>query len=353
MSPRAAFWMGGVFLSCMLLFRSILFMETNDILQLEIATYMFTGENCHHSQHILSQGPSVTSAETTGKGNDKAKNEESTVLPRICSEETLQDPIWEWHYGSLNETISRKKQLLIATYSAFGKYARLLELTSPINKAYAKHWKYDMVILQGTSLILPEDENCTPTEERSMFNKIALLLEALNQKNKYNYLLLMDADALIYDFSFDIVDLITTNETMLVAQATNPDSPPATRKINNGITLWNLHHHLTRQVAEDWNHVCRQGIPLHGDQFFLQRVLKSDDRIAAVSAVQKEFRYRSATVVKHFLRLNSRSWNDTSLDAREEEIINATTEICTHFGLDENRLERKDYTMTRAIRRVR
>jgi len=349
MNPRASLWMAGVFASCLLLFRTIILVETSALLQGYMTTCTSMQEKDRDSHDTTTQQKTATSAGMIEEGKHEAKHEKQTVFPRICSDEPLRDPIWEWHSGSTNEIVSRKKQLLIATYSAFGKYARLLELTSPINKAYAKHWNYDFVILQGTSMILPWDANCTPPEERSRFNKIDLLLEALNQKDKYDYLLLMDADAMIYDFSFDIVDLVASNDTMMVAQATNPDDPPATNNINNGITLWNLHHHLTRQVAEDWNQACRQGIPdnrpLHGDQFFLRRVLKSDDRIAALYAIKTEFHYRSATVVRHFLRLNNRSWNDTGgLDTREEQIINVTTEICARFGLDEDRLERQNYT---------
>lgn len=282
---------------------------------------------------------------------EKTANE-TRVFPRICLNESLHDPIWEWRFfgssGSVNETDSGRKRLLIATYSAFGKYAKLLELTSPINKAYAKRWNHDIVILQGTSLILQWDENCTPPEERSRFNKIDLLLEALSRKGNYDYLLLLDADTLIYDFSYDITRLFASKDTMLVAQRTHQQDPPATYNINNGITLWNLHHRLTQQVAEDWNKACRQGIPenrpYRGDQYFLRQVLHSGDRISSISSVWDEFYYRDATVVKHFQRSNNRSWNDTGLDTREERILNATAEICVRFGLDEQHLERRNYT---------
>lgn len=270
------------------------------------------------------------------------------AFPRICRDEPLREPIWEWHFFSnASKSSNNQKRLLIATYSAFGKYARLLELTSPINKAYAKIWSHDVVIVQGTTLILPWDENCTPPEERSRFNKINLLLEALKQKEKYDQLLLLDADTLIYDFSFDITQLVS-NTTMLVAQRTQKEDPRATPNLNNGVTLWNLHHPLTATVAEDWNHACRQGIPdnrpYRGDQFYLRQVLRSEERIASISTVWDEFYYRDGTVVKHFQRSNPRSWNETGMGSREERIQNTTREICDRFQIEEKNLDRRNYT---------
>jgi len=116
-------------------------------------------------------------------------------------------------------TLKDRSDSLLQVTLAFGKYARLLELTAPINKAYAKIWNHDIVILQGTAMILPWDKNCTPPEERSRFNKIDLLLEALKRENQYDQLLLLDADTLIFDFDFDMTKLVP-NTTMLVAQRT-------------------------------------------------------------------------------------------------------------------------------------
>ena len=352
MRPWISIWLAGLFLAFLFLCRTILFIETS--------AYYTERRSAYYTERVRNatilgmddRPQDLVVDQQVATAIDTSQKNEAKVFPRICLEGSLHDPIWEWLSfgtdGTANETDLTQKRLLIATYSAFGQYAKLLELTSPINKAYAKRWKHDIVVLQGASLILPWDENCTPPEERSRFNKVDLLLEALYRKDKYEYLLLLDADTLIYDFSYDIPRLFGSNDTMLVAQRTHQYDPPATDNINNGITLWNLHHRLTQQVAEDWNKACREGIPenrpYRGDQYFLRQILHSEDRIAAISTVWDEFYYRDATVVKHFQRSNNRSWNDTGLDTREERILNATKEICVRFGLDEQHLERRNYT---------
>jgi hypothetical protein len=208
-------------------------------------------------------------------------------------------------------------------------------------------WKHDIVILQGTTMILPYDENSAPPEEQSRFDKVELLLMGLSESNHFDQILIMDADTLIYDFSFDVTRLLS-EDYMLVAQRTHEDDPPATRNINNGITLWNLYHPLTEVVARDWDNACREGMPdnrpFRGDQYYLRQVLKEEDRESAVSAVWDEFYYRDATAIKHFQRSNSRSWNDTGLDSCKEKIQNATRQVCNRFSIDIAKLDDVNYT---------
>jgi hypothetical protein len=57
----------------------------------------------------------------------------------VCLDTPLPKPTWDWHnFSDSASRIPSDKRLLIATYSAYGEYARLLELTLPINKEYAK-----------------------------------------------------------------------------------------------------------------------------------------------------------------------------------------------------------------------
>lgn len=237
-----------------------------------------------------------------------SQNNNQSTFPRICLDEPLMKLKWEWYNYSQSRDMSvarnhSKGKLLIAQYSAFGKYARLLELTSPLNKAYAEQWQHDIVILQGTTMLLPYDKNCTPPEERSRFNKVALLLTAIAESTKYDQVLILDADTLIYNFSVDVTQLLP-DEYAMVAQRTDRNDPPVTRHINDGITLWNLRHPLTANIADDWDHACRDGIPdnrpFRGDQYYLRQVLKSETYDAAVWTVWDEFYYKDGTVIKHF-----------------------------------------------------
>jgi hypothetical protein len=257
---------------------------------------------------------------------------------RGCNSHPLLEPVWEWHNFSRNQNAREPEQnrLLIAQYSGnIGNYSQLLEKVAPINKAYARKWNHDFVILQGTTFIIPNDRHCNPPEERSRFNKLHLLDMALSMSTNYDQLLLLDADAMIYDFTFDITKLVT-NQTMLVAQRVHDYDPPQTWNVNNGVTLWNLHHPLTATVANAWTKACKTGLPdnrpFRGDQFYLHKVLKEENYSLAVAGVWNEFYYRDGTVVKHFQRSNMLSWNDTGLDVRLERMERVAQEICDRFN---------------------
>ena len=289
-------------------------------------------------------------------GSNTNAAEEDKEYPRICLDTPFEEPRWEWHYFSQSNSSSpsylSRKRLLIAQYSGFGKYAKLLELTSPMNKEYARRYHHDIVILQGTTLIMPHtyDQDCTPSEERSMFNKIHLLLMALSSDNDYDQLLILDADTLIYDLSHDITTLMPSEDSMLVAQKLHMEEPSTTSNINNGITLWNLKHSQTEQVARDWLRLSKNGIPdnrpYRGDQYFLRLALSIKQRESYVSAVWNEFYYREGTVIKHFQRHDQASWEyeKNSASAREERINMAVQEVCTKFDIDANALEHVNYT---------
>ena len=247
---------------------------------------------------------------------------------------TRQQPVREWYrYAHLNpnETATRaKKRLLIAQYSGYGKYARLLELTSPVNKAYAKKWNHDLVILQGITLTLPEDGVCEPPPERARYDKIELLKLALSKNESYDQLLLLDADAIMYDLDLDITTLVA-DEDLLAAHAVSSKSGPRTWNINNGVVLWNLGHFLVHRVADEWYTNTVAGVSAHkkhGDQHYLQVILKQGDGHAHVQALPTEFKYEKGTVVKHFLRAKSSHWNNTGIDEREESILSIIRDIC-------------------------
>jgi hypothetical protein len=263
---------------------------------------------------------------------------------------TRQQPIREWYrYAdlNLNETATRaKKRLLIAQYSGYGKYARLLELTSSVNKAYAKKWNHDLLILQGITLTLPEDGVCEPPPERARYNKIELLKLALSKNESYDQLLLLDADAIMYDLDLDITTLVA-DQDLLAAHAVSSKSGPRTWNINNGCVLWNLGHHLVHPVADEWYKNTAAGVAAHkkhGDQHYLQVVLKEGDGHAHVQALLTEFKYEKGTVVKHFLRAKNSHWNNTRIDEREESILGIIRDICTRHQSDCEKLEYKAYT---------
>jgi hypothetical protein len=257
----------------------------------------------------------------------------SCIKPRPVS--------WEWNYFSKNATNMTenqpRKRLLIGLFSGFDKYARMLELTAPINKAYARKWGHDLVVLQGTAYILPIDKKCTPPGRRATLNKIHLLLNALEKRDAYDQLLLIDTDALVYDFDKDITALLP-DKYMLAAQRVKENSTVVeTYNINAGVMLWNLHHPFTLSFAREWDKLARKQImqkTIRGDQQPLHQLLRKSPKIESnVYSLSDEFAYGHGTVIKHFIRhVEHRDWNDPNLvDHREDRIKRTAETICQRY----------------------
>jgi hypothetical protein len=267
---------------------------------------------------------------------------------------------------------------LIAQYSGFGAYSQILNEVAPINRAYAQKWGQDYVTLEGTALqfpglryyngdsIIPNDESgdtntdselCPGLENgyevQSTFNKIPLLFHALEETNVYDQVLILDTDTMIVDFDFDITTLllssVTTqakpvdhsNEYFVAAYRVWWTDWPWTWDINAGITLWNLNHATTRQVAQTWLSTSltypKDILLKNDDQFFLQRALMSIGwwrRMRhGVRTVREEMEYYDATLIKHFKR-DARSWTRTSLEQRLLRIQESKVAVCERWPKD-------------------
>ena len=275
-----------------------------------------------------------------------------------CLDQPRRQPTWSWIHNS-NKTYVRnmppsppllppRRRMLIAQYSGYGNYTQLLDLTMPVNKAYARKWNHDFVYLQGTTLTFPKDGPCEPPNERSRHNKLYLLQTAWHKRSDYDVLLTLDADAMIYNFSSDISDLVSDTD-MLAAHGAGVTEETRTWNINNGICLWNLHHPKTSKIAFDWYKNTRKGMSMvgekeHGDQHFLQMTLRKGDRQSLVRGLATEFKYKKATVIKHFVRKNNDVWNGSDIQSRQAMIENAILEICqkaTQYS------EQEDFCMDR------
>jgi hypothetical protein len=270
------------------------------------------------------------------------------VEKTIATCEARRDPTWEWKKYSHQGETKASARLLIASYSSYGSYARLLELTAPINKAYAKRWNHDFVTLQGSALSLEEDGECEPPAQRAMYNKLDILQLALQKKDQFDHLLLLDADAMIYDLSYDISKLMDKDDMLAAHRVSQVDPEPRTWNINNGIVLWNLYHNETKEVADEWyastNNAFVKAGAAHGDQHYLHDVLRRNYRHKLCKGLAQEFFYQKGTVVKHFIRTHATNeWNNTRIDAREEDIENTADAICLKFPKDCEQLEHSSY----------
>lgn len=247
------------------------------------------------------------------------------------------------------------RRMLIVQSAGFGTYAQLLDLTTPLNKAYARKWGQDLVVVQGSLVWLAQERrtNCTPPEHRSTHNKMQFLKWGVSMlKDRYDYLLILDADAMIYDFDKDISDLMPPTNLMAANRvvAKKGVKKRATWKINAGVTLWNLHHPLTAAVADGWQKAAIGFMNgrnnNQGDQLFLYHVLRNNASMSdQVYSVGKEFNYNKATVIKHIKRPDlTYQIGKTALDSRSQVIQQFTKEICDKFPMDCQDLDQTNYS---------
>jgi hypothetical protein len=264
--------------------------------------------------------------------------------------EPRREPTWEWREYSKEGPTKARKRLLVAQYSSYGKYGKLLENTAPVNKAYARKWNHDFVTVQGATLIVDDDGDCEPSPQRAMYDKLELLLVALQKSDKYDQLLLLDADAMMYDLGFDITTLARSGDMLAAHRVSQKDHTSHTWNVNNGIVLWNLRHSQTQKIADEWYNTSRQAVSngnAHGDQHYLQAVLRIRGRKKYVKGLPTEFFYQKGTVAKHFIRTHATDdihWNSNRIDAREEDMQRTVKDICQKFPSDCESLEHTVYT---------
>lgn len=264
--------------------------------------------------------------------------------------------LWEWHnyttFASANEEPddNRPIRLLMAQYSGFGEYAQFLNWISPVHQEYAKQHGYDYVILQGTLLDFVGIQPDCMSNLRATFDKIPLLEMAHSLKHKYDYVLVLDTDAMIVDH-YQWEELLPSQQ-MLAAQRVMRYDLSNTWDVNAGVTLWNLHHADFEELVKRWKQLSLFGTDVvdggknppseqelkqhletiltkNDDQYFLQTALLNTYSWwnRPVVAVLDEFNYYSGTLVKHFKR-DKRSWSTNGLEQRLDRVKEAIREIC-------------------------
>ena len=291
------------------------------------------------------------------------------------------------NYTTNVASTARRRRVLIAQYTASTQsfssaspnniYDQFLWMTSKVNAAYAVQWQHDFWIMRGIAYAHPngtdpqqyyniekwvinghrqslhnEDSRRNSTLDytidipddvppsRSTYNKIAILELALTA-TAYDGLLILDADAMMYDFSRDIADLLSPN-SVLVAHKTNSSEGPHTGSINAGVTLWNLRHKLTPYVAERWKSKCLRRIEQQSDdkldddqaplQFLLKYELDQNRREKVVYAIENEFHYARGTFIRHFIRPAGSTWTNNTMDSESTRLMKierSANEVCT------------------------
>eukprot|EP00934_Nitzschia_sp_Nitz4_P009156 Nitzschia sp. Nitz4//scaffold24_size164493//148900//150134//NITZ4_002350-RA/size164493-augustus-gene-0.272-mRNA-1//-1//CDS//3329544180//9146//frame0 len=244
-------------------------------------------------------------------------------------------------------TPTNKTRVLVGLMSGNDDYAQMLDVTGRINKAYAKQFGFDVLVLQGIYLVASSDK-CEPPKHRATFNKIGLLHEALRHKDKYDQLLLLDTDAMMYNLSYDVTSLMMTDSEgvvrntapqdeevpMLVAHRVKKVDVCKTWDVNIGVTLWNLHHPRVPSVLGAWEEASKKYFnynPKVGDQRILHSVLKGE--VDNIRSLKDEFAYGHGTVVRHYIRRRTnKGYQDPNvLSSRLDLLREAADEVCHNF----------------------
>lgn len=235
--------------------------------------------------------------------------------------------------------------LLIVQYTDGKTYSALLDLTQPINEAYAEMWGYDYQLFTGLLIqaeippLSGSNATAAAPSSRATYNKVMILDHVLNdlQYRKYDKLLILDSDALIYDFARDVAALLP-RDRMMLAHKVKRNETDAAWNINIGVTMWNLRHMATIPVCRAWKKACIHRIVKHptlrdSDQTPLQAIMKDipeEDRKMLICAIPDELGYATGHFIRHFIRPDASNWTDyvDTMPLRVAKIQHTITEIC-------------------------
>jgi hypothetical protein len=215
--------------------------------------------------------------------------------------------VWDWNHFSVSS--STQPRVLVGQFSGNNtNYAALLESARPIHKSYAAKWKYDYVTFQGVLM------GCL--DWHSTFTKIGILMLAMREG--YDYLLLLDADAIIVDFEIPIPQLLPGDPKtmMLMGQKVNDERA---WDINAGVLAFSLKHPKLPQVAREWYTRSMRRLRKSAKSQYADIAGDCDDQVTlhitldnvfrtkaakqlAIHRTEGPFSYADGTFVKHIVR---------------------------------------------------
>lgn len=252
---------------------------------------------------------------------------------------------------------SKQRRVVVAQYTsansssrASNQYDFLIELTQPINQQYAERWGYDYFLFRGPPPGLAT-ANPFPASRSTYFK--AILLQQYLREQKHDVLVLLDADALFFDFDRDVLSSFLFDERVLLVAHPVGHPPAATVpeknvfstyktyiNLNIGVTVWNLRHPAIQDVTKAWLEACMRRIAVGArddDQTALHGVLRRSNVSThdwyVYTPPHKELAYGKGTFIKHFIRLNGTDWSDREMQRRLKKIVAVREEICPKYGL--------------------
>lgn len=246
---------------------------------------------------------------------------------------------WDIVVASGQQQSSNSNNVLVAQYtdSLVEKHGSLMEISHGPNLHYAERHGYDYGLLRGVALypIRPLEWilGTTPSASRAAYNKIQVVLNA--QKGQmYDFLFLLDADAVVYNQSRSVMEVVgnvqaalktTHSQPILIAHQNGDNDDPW--NINNGVTVWNLRHPQLTHLLRAWYWRCVRRI-LWGlvdkDQKPLQRILQQHPEWVASPPDQSFALGRHGTFVRHHIRVRGNVWTPGEVDAKRLEQLRAS-----------------------------
>ena len=247
-----------------------------------------------------------------------------------------------------DEETKQKPRVLIAQYdygNLNNSYAEMIQISSKINKAYAHKYNYDYLLARGVYITEIAPNHPGYAEGRvaagSTSNKVGVLEYALQHPRAWDYVLIMDSDAMMYDFERDIgYEYDMTNE-VLVAHRVLRVLGQKTFDINAGVMLWNMKHDESYQLVKDWDMEIHEifKTKVGEDQEALHNVLRRiPRRRRPVRAIRHDFEYSRGTFIKHFTRQGRKAvrkgWDDTKLKSNEriDHMRQTANDICKQYN---------------------
>ncbi len=250
------------------------------------------------------------------------------IIPPIVTPTLPRVLIAQYDYGNFNNS-----------------YADIIKISSKVNKAYASKYNHDYLLARGVFIKVIGTNNPNYSKGRvaagSTSNKVGILEYAFQHPTKkWDYVLILDSDAMMYDFERDIALIYNMTDEALIAHRVPREANSKTFNINAGVVLWNLRHEQTKRIVSDWDkEIYRVFTTRVGeDQAALHSVLRRIPlKNRPIRAINNDFEYASGTVVKHFIRPGSEAvklqWDDKQLktENRVKQMKQTADVICEKY----------------------
>jgi hypothetical protein len=152
-------------------------------------------------------------------------------------------------YVGFYDKMSEKRILVLQTCDDKSKYNEMLDVTSEVNKRYCTQHGYAYGEFRGIK------RGVYPWH--ATFNRMYLIEEIITNYPKYDWVVYIDADAMVVDFTVKIETFIqNANAHDKVILIDGYGSPGESYKINAGIFIFNLKHEASMNLIQLWKHSC-------------------------------------------------------------------------------------------------